>query len=69
MGMFERFIKTEERALENLNAPVSVDDFFYLLVLRISSSNKRSKCANSAKVRSVKVNARPPKPSDTFREV
>ena len=27
MGMFDRFIKTEDRALENRNAPVSADDF------------------------------------------
>ena len=31
MGMFDRFIKTEERALENLNAPVSADDFFHIM--------------------------------------
>ena len=31
MGMFDRFIKTEERALENPNAPVSADDFLHIM--------------------------------------
>ena len=31
MGMFDRFIKTEERTLENLNAPVSADDFLHIM--------------------------------------
>ena len=31
MGMFDRFIKTEERALENTNAPVSADDFLHIM--------------------------------------
>jgi len=31
MGMFDRFIKTEERTLENPNAPVSADDFLHIM--------------------------------------
>ena len=31
MGMFDRFIKTEERELENPNAPVSADDFLHIM--------------------------------------
>ena len=31
MGMFDRFIKTEERALENPNAPVSADYFLHIM--------------------------------------
>ena len=31
MGMFDRFSKTEERALENPNAPVSPDDFLHIM--------------------------------------
>ena len=31
MGMFDRFIKTEERTLDNLNAPVSADDFLHTM--------------------------------------
>mgnify|MGYP003315862256 FL=1 len=31
MGMFDRFIKTEERTLENPNAPVSEDDFLHIM--------------------------------------
>ena len=31
MGMFDRFIKTENRALENLNGPLSVDDFLHIV--------------------------------------
>ena len=31
MGMFDRFLKTEERALENPNAPVSADDFLHIM--------------------------------------
>jgi hypothetical protein len=31
MGMFDRFIKTEERALENSNAPMSADDFLHIM--------------------------------------
>ena len=69
MGIFERFIKTEERALENLNAPVSADDFFYLFVLRIASSIKRPKCASSANARLRNASAKSRKPSDTVRRV
>ena len=29
--MFDRFIKTDERALENPNAPVSADDFLHII--------------------------------------
>tara|TARA_B100001939_G_scaffold143280_1_gene124058 strand:- start:39 stop:176 length:138 start_codon:yes stop_codon:yes gene_type:complete len=31
MGMFDRFLMTEERALENPNAPVSADDFLHIM--------------------------------------
>ena len=31
MGMFDRFIKTDECALENHNAPVSADDFLHIM--------------------------------------
>ena len=31
MGMFDRFIKTEERELENPDAPVSADDFLHIM--------------------------------------
>ena len=31
MGMFDRFIKTEDRTLENPNAPVSADDFLHIM--------------------------------------
>ena len=31
MGMFDRFIKTEEYALENPNVPVSADDFLQIM--------------------------------------
>ena len=31
MGMFDRFIKTEERSLENPNVPVSADNFLHLM--------------------------------------
>ena len=31
MGMFDRFLKTEERALENPNAPVSANDFLHIM--------------------------------------
>tara|TARA_B100000963_G_scaffold96533_1_gene83358 strand:- start:1125 stop:1307 length:183 start_codon:yes stop_codon:yes gene_type:complete len=31
MGMFDRFIKTEQRMLENPNAPVSADDFLHIM--------------------------------------
>jgi len=31
MGVFQRFLKTEERALENPNAPVSADDFLHIM--------------------------------------
>ena len=31
MGMFDRFIKTEDRTLENPNAPLSADDFLHIM--------------------------------------
>ena len=31
MGMFDRFIKTEEHAFENPNAPVSADDSLHIM--------------------------------------
>ena len=31
MGMFDRFIKTEEGVLENPYAPVSADDFPHIM--------------------------------------
>ena len=31
MGIFDRFRKTEERTLENSNAPVSADDFLHIM--------------------------------------
>ena len=31
MGMFDRFIKTEERAMGNSNAPMSADDFLHIM--------------------------------------
>ena len=31
MGIFDRLIKTEERTLENPNAPVSADDFLNIM--------------------------------------
>ena len=31
MGMFDRLIKTDERALDNPNAPVSADDFLHIV--------------------------------------
>ena len=31
MGMFDRFIKTDECALETPNAPVSADDFLHIM--------------------------------------
>ena len=31
MGMFDSFIKTEERTLENPNAPASADDFLHVM--------------------------------------
>ena len=31
MGMFDRFLKNEERTLENPNVPVSADDFLHLM--------------------------------------
>ena len=31
MGMFDRFIKTEKRSLENPNIPVSAENFLYIL--------------------------------------
>ena len=31
MGMFDRFIKAEDRALENPNALVSADDFLHIM--------------------------------------
>ena len=31
MGIFDRLIKTEERTLENPNAPVSADDFLHIM--------------------------------------
>ena len=31
MGMFDRFIKTEKRSLENSNAPVSSKDFLHIM--------------------------------------
>ena len=31
MGMFDRFIKTEDRTLENPNAPLSADDFLQIM--------------------------------------
>ena len=32
MGMFDKFLKTEGRALENPNFPVSADNFLNLMV-------------------------------------
>ena len=31
MGMFDRFIKTSNRSLENPSAPVSADDFLHVM--------------------------------------
>ena len=31
MGMFDRFIKSGERTLENPNAPFSADDFLHIM--------------------------------------
>jgi len=31
MGMFDRFIKTEQRSLENPNAPVSAENFLHIM--------------------------------------
>ena len=31
MGIFDSFIKTEERTMENPNAPVSADDFLHIM--------------------------------------
>ena len=31
MGMFDRFIKTNKRSLENPSAPVSADDFLHVM--------------------------------------
>ncbi len=31
MGMFDRFINTEQRSLENPNVPVSADNFLHLM--------------------------------------
>ena len=31
MEMFDRFIKTEDLALDNPNAPVSADDFLHIM--------------------------------------
>ena len=31
MGMFNRFIKTGQRTLENPDAPVSADDFLHIV--------------------------------------
>lgn len=31
MGMFDKFLKTEQRSLENPNVPVSADNFLHLM--------------------------------------
>ena len=36
MGMFDRFIKNEECALENPSATVSLDDFLHIMGWEIS---------------------------------
>ncbi|MDC0499828.1 hypothetical protein OAN58_03030 [Paracoccaceae bacterium] len=43
MGMFDRFIKTEQRSLENPNIPVSADNFLHLMGWDQEDASKRRK--------------------------
>ena len=40
MGKFDRFIKTEDLALDNPTAPVSADDFLHIMGCGVFSFKK-----------------------------